>query len=183
MKTVGIEVPAAELIDIADLKTDSQNPNRMSKIQHKALSESIKRFGFIVPIIANKELVIADGEQRWTVAKSLGMSKVPVIRLPIEEVDRRLLRQVLNKLRGEHQEDLDAWEYQRIIQAGEQETLKNLILINDAQIEKSLRLINEPTPEDEYEAPAIDSVKTDIKGGDVLTLGSHRLMCGDATVR
>jgi ParB-like chromosome segregation protein Spo0J len=89
-------------VNVVDLKTDSQNPNKMSKEQHERLATSIKKWGFIVPIITNKDLLIADGEQRWTVAKSLGMKEVSVIRLPVEDVDRRLLRQVLNKLRGEH---------------------------------------------------------------------------------
>ena len=38
---------------------------------------------------------MADGQQRLKAAKELAMEEVSAIRLPIEEVDRRLLRQVL----------------------------------------------------------------------------------------
>lgn len=68
-----ISIPTAELINVTDIKIDSQNPNKMSKEQHERLSASIKKWGFIVPIITNKDLLIADGEQRWTVAKSLAL--------------------------------------------------------------------------------------------------------------
>jgi len=38
-----------------------------------------------------------------------------------------MLRQILNKLRGRHNKELDAAEYIRIIEAGEKEPLKALL--------------------------------------------------------
>ena len=93
-----LEIPAAELVDVDRLRVDGDNPNRMGARQLEALKKSIQRWGFIVPIIANRELLVADGEQRLSVARELGMKQVSVIRLPVEDVDRRLLRQVLNIL-------------------------------------------------------------------------------------
>lgn len=171
-----MNIPETVIVPIDKLKVDNQNPNRMTKKQHEALAESISKYGFINPIITNKEYLIADGEQRWTVAKSLGMTEVSVIRLPVSDVDRRLLRQVLNKLKGEHLQDLDAQEFLRIVEAGERETLKKLINISDAGVEKyldSLREIQEDT------VPEV--TQTNIKRGDIYQLGNHRLMCGDAT--
>ena len=107
---MSIIIPAAETVKIGELKTDGQNPNKMSKDQFERLKASIKKWGFIIPIITNKDLLIADGEQSNTAAKALGMTEVSVIRLPVEDVDRRLLRQVLNKLKGEHQKELDQAE-------------------------------------------------------------------------
>ncbi len=43
----------------------------------------------------------------------------PVLRLPVSDVDRRMLRQILNKLKGKHNTELDNEEYVRILQAGE----------------------------------------------------------------
>ena len=128
---MSIVIPAAETVNISELKMDGQNPNRMSKEQLERLKASIKKWGFIVPIITNKDLLIADGEQRYTAAKALGMNEVSVIRLPVEDVDRRLLRQVLNKLKGEHQKELDQAEYDRIIQAGREDDLKYLLMLSD----------------------------------------------------
>jgi hypothetical protein len=70
---------------------------------------------------------VADGQQRVTAMKSLGMTELSVIRLPVKEVDRRLLRQVLNKLRGKHNKELDTAEYLRIIEQGEKDDLKALL--------------------------------------------------------
>lgn len=179
---MSIEIPPTELTDLSLLKVDGQNPNRMSKQQREALSGSIEKFGFIVPIITNKDYLIADGEQRWEVAKSLGMKQVSVIRLPVEDVDRRLLRQVLNKLKGEHELLADAEEFQRILELGGEQDLKALTLLSNSELERSLRLLKDPQ-EETYEIPEIDKIQTNIKRGDIYQLGSHRLMCGDSTIR
>lgn len=131
-----MNIPNAELVAITDIKTDNCNPNRMTKEQHERLAASIKRWGFIVPIITNKDLLIADGEQRFEVAKSLDMLQVPVIRLNVEDVDRRLLRQVLNKLRGEHDFLLDSEEFMRIVEAGHEEDLKYLLALSDEKFQR-----------------------------------------------
>ncbi len=135
---MSIVIPAAETVKISDVKTDGQNPNKMSKDQLERLKTSIKKWGFIVPIITNKDLLIADGEQRYTAAKALGMAEVSVIRLPVEDVDRRLLRQVLNKLRGKHDPELDRAEYERIIEAGKEEELKYLVMVSDEKLKNLL---------------------------------------------
>jgi hypothetical protein len=70
---------------------------------------------------------VADGQQRITAMKDLGMTECSVIRLPVKDVDRRLLRQVLNKLRGKHNKELDNAEYLRIVELGEKEDLKALL--------------------------------------------------------
>ena len=135
---MSIVIPAAETVKISDIKTDGQNPNKMSKDQLERLKTSIKKWGFIVPIITNKDLLIADGEQRYTAAKALGMTEVLIIRLPVEDVDRRLLRQVLNKLRGRHEPELDRAEYERIIEAGKEEELKYLVMVSNEKLKNLL---------------------------------------------
>ena len=135
---MSIIIPAAETVKVSEIKTDGQNPNKMSKDQLERLKASIKKWGFIVPIITNKDLLIADGEQRYTAAKALGMTEVSVIRLPVEDVDRRLLRQVLNKLKGEHQKELDQAEYERIIEAGKEDDLKYLLMLSDEKLTNAL---------------------------------------------
>jgi DNA modification methylase len=173
-------IPQVELVPISDLTVDGENPNRMSERQRDALSTSMDRYGFIIPIITNKDLLIADGEQRWEVAKSRHMTEVPVVRLDVEDVDRRLLRQVLNKLKGQHHEELDAQEFLRIVEAGERKSLQQLVDLSDKEIQRHLDLIRDPKPED-YDMPALELMETNIQRGDVYQLNNHRLMCGDAT--
>ena len=124
---VEISIPMSERVKISDLKFDQDNPNRMSLAQLDRLKASIRRWGDIVPVVTNSELLVADGQQRVTAMKELGMTECSVIRLPVKDVDRRLLRQVLNKLRGKHNKELDSAEYLRIIDQGEKEDLKALL--------------------------------------------------------
>ena len=135
-----IKVPPAELVDVGLLKTDKCNPNKLSTRKFEALKKSIQRFGFVVPVIANKDLLVADGEHRILAAKALGLKQVTVVRLPISEVDRRLIRQVMNKLRGEHDLFLDAEEYYRIICEDQRDSLKSLLIETDLRIDNLLKL-------------------------------------------
>ena len=180
MTVESVTIPTPRLVATSSLRADGKNPNRMTREQLDRLKASIKKFGFIVPIITNKDLVIADGEQRWIVANELAMPQVLIIDLPVEEVDRHLLRQVMNKLRGEHDLLLDAEEFESIIEAGREDDLKFLLNLTDGKLEKYLQELHPPKDET-YEIPAIDTITTDIEKGDIIKLGKHYLMCGDST--
>ena len=80
-----ILVPEPEVVATSTLKVDGKNPNKMSSKQHDHLKSSIQKYGFIVRIITNKDLLIADGEQRRIAAKELAMPNVLIIKL----LDRR----------------------------------------------------------------------------------------------
>jgi len=79
-------------IETRKLKTDGKNPNRLKKNKFEALKKNIKKYGFIVPIITNNNFLVADGEHRLKAAKELGLKRVSVIKLDVDEVDRRILR-------------------------------------------------------------------------------------------
>jgi ParB-like chromosome segregation protein Spo0J len=130
-----IQVPMSERVRLEDLKFDDCNPNRLSREGMERLKASIRTWGDIVPIVTNKDLLVADGEQRAVAMKELGMTECSVIRLPVEDVDRRLLRQVLNKLRGEHLKELDAEEFRIIVDAGAEEDLKYLVGLSDEKLQ------------------------------------------------
>jgi ParB-like chromosome segregation protein Spo0J len=129
-----IQIPMSERVRLEDLKLDGCNPNRLSREGMERLKASIRKWGDIVPIVTNKDLVVADGEQRAVAMKELGMTECSVIRLPVEDVDRRLLRQVLNKLRGEHLKELDAEEFGIIVDAGAEEDLKYMLGLSDEKL-------------------------------------------------
>jgi ABC-type transport system involved in cytochrome c biogenesis ATPase subunit/GNAT superfamily N-acetyltransferase len=140
MAEVELKVPTAVLVRVDALKVDGANPNRMSPRRLEALKKSIQRYGFVVPIITNRDLLVADGEHRLNAARELGMKQVSVVRLPVDEVDRRLIRQVMNKLRGEHDLFMDAEEYYRIVCADKRDLLKALLNETDLRIDNLLKL-------------------------------------------
>jgi len=143
-----IKIPAVELVEINSLQIDGNNPNKMTDKQFEALQENIKRFGFINPVITNKDGVIADGEHRWEAAKALGMTQVPAIKLPVSDVDRRILRQVLNKLKGEHDAVLDDAEYKYIFDQDEIGVLNMLLGENDRKLVQFMASIDKKNKED-----------------------------------
>jgi ParB-like chromosome segregation protein Spo0J len=130
-----IQIPMSERVRLKDLKFDDCNPNRLLREGMERLKSSIRKWGDIVPIVTNRDLLVADGEQRAVAMKELGMTECSVIRLPVEDVDRRLLRQVLNKLRGEHLKELDAEEFRIIVDAGAEEDLKYLLGLSDEKLQ------------------------------------------------
>jgi hypothetical protein len=129
-KKTTLKVPEAYLPlleDIRLLQTDQDNPNRTTIRQQEQIWLSLQKYGWTYPILTNKEGTLLDGEQRTQICKEHGEFFAPVLRLPVTDVDRRMLRQILNKLRGKHNRELDAAEYMRIIQQGEKDCLKALI--------------------------------------------------------
>lgn len=179
-----MNIPTTSIIPIKDLKIDEKNPNKMSEKNYNALKEAIKKYGFIVPIITNNELLIADGEHRVKAAEELGMTNIPVIKLPISEVDRRILRQVMNKLKGSHDDLLDTEEYKFL---KEEESLNQLFKFLPEQEKEISRILKrlENSHEEKEEYVTVGAYeraknKTKIKTGEIYKLGQHRLMCGDS---
>jgi len=129
-KKTTVKVPEAYLPlleDIRLLSSDQNNPNRTSINQQDQIWRSLQKYGWAYPIITNKDGVYADGEQRAEVCLKHNEFFAPVLRLPVSDVDRRMLRQILNKLKGKHNKELDVAEYMRIAEQGEKDCLKALL--------------------------------------------------------
>ena len=65
-------------INLMDLKPYEKNP-RLNDDAVKYVKESIKQFGFKVPIVVDKNNVIVAGHTRWKASKELGLTKVPCV--------------------------------------------------------------------------------------------------------
>ena len=129
-KKTTINVPDAYLPLLEDLRllqSDQQNPNRTTIRQQEQIWSSLQKYGWAYPIVTNKNGVYLDGEQRGLVCLQHGEFFAPVLRLPVSDVDRRMLRQILNKLRGKHTKELDVAEYIRIAEQGEKDCLNTLL--------------------------------------------------------
>ena len=65
-------------VNIKDLKPYEKNPRRNDEAV-KFVASSIKEFGFKVPIIVDKDMIIIAGHTRYKAAKRLKLKEVPVI--------------------------------------------------------------------------------------------------------
>lgn len=115
------------LEDIRLLKSDDCNPNKMNNKQKERVWQSLRKHGWIYPIVTDLNGVFSDGEQRVQVCKDHTEFFAPVLRLTLTDSQRRLLRQTLNKLHGKHSKQLDEADYRRIIEAGEKDDLQALL--------------------------------------------------------
>jgi hypothetical protein len=131
------------LEDLRLINRDGQNPNSMTEKQKASTWESLTKYGWIYPIVTNKDGMLTDGEQRVDVCLDHGEFFAPVLRLPLKEVDRRILRQVLNKLKGTHDKLLDAEEFKRIKEADGKDDLKSLLGITDGTLERYDKLLED----------------------------------------
>jgi ParB-like chromosome segregation protein Spo0J len=129
-KKTTIKVPDAYLPLLEDIRllgSDQCNPNVTTIRQQEQIWNSLQKYGWTYPILTNKDGILVDGEQRTEICKQHGEFYAPVLRLPVSDVDRRMLRQILNKLKGKHNKELDAAEYMRIIEQGEKDCLRALL--------------------------------------------------------
>jgi len=129
--------------DLRLLQRDGQNPNKMTEKQKASTWKSLSDFGWVYPIVTNQEGMLTDGEQRVDVCLEHSEFYGPVLRLPIKDVNRRILRQVLNKLKGTHDKLLDAEEFQRIREADGEADLKALLGITNRALEQYDRLLDD----------------------------------------
>ncbi len=93
-------------VKISELKPAEYNPRLMTEKQALDLETSIKRFGFVDPIIVNIDNTIIGGHQRCKIAKKLGMTEVPVFYLDLDKEKEKELNLRLNKNNGEWDWDL-----------------------------------------------------------------------------
>ena len=81
-----------------DLTPYAKNAKRHDETQITNVAESIKQFGFVQPIVVDKNGVIVIGHCRALAAKRLGMEKVPCVMVDeLTDEQVRALRIVDNK--------------------------------------------------------------------------------------
>ena len=155
---------------IREIKPYGKNP-RKNDASVKYVAQSIKDFGFKVPIVVDKDGVIIAGHTRYKAANSLGLTEVPVIVAEdLSDAQVKAYRLADNKV-GEFSE----WDIDLLA-----EELQDL---SDFDMESlgfdGLKIPGEEVIEDDYELELPEEPKA--KRGQVYKLGNHRLMCGDST--
>ncbi|QQR55032.1 DNA modification methylase [Candidatus Peregrinibacteria bacterium] len=164
-------------IDVEALNPAPYNPRRWDKKAEADLTDSIKRFGLIDPILVNsateRRNIVIGGHFRLKIAKELGYKEVPVVFIKITEEEReRELNLRLNRNQG-------AWDM---------ELLRNFdisLLLDVGFDDSDLQHIWDDVIETEDDNFNVDeelkNITPFVQDGDLWELGSHRLICGDST--
>lgn len=165
--------------EVERLKVWPLNPRKNEKAVSK-VAESIKRWGFIRPLVVNMHagcvLEIIVGHTARLAALLLGLTHVPVrfVNMPPEEAHAAALAD--NKL-GE----ISEWDRAQlgVIVASH---LIGTPLLDVAGFKPSeIDLLGRPLVANDDEVPERPR-KPVTKPGDIWILGEHRLVCGDSTV-
>lgn len=83
-------------VSINELKPWDKNP-RINDDAIDSVANSIKSFGFNVPILYDQNMMIVAGHVRWKAAKKLGMKTVPGIQLSLSRSQREAFAITDNK--------------------------------------------------------------------------------------
>jgi DNA modification methylase len=163
-----------EYVNPAILKPSEYNPRKASQAQVEQLTESIKRFGLVDPIIANsaptRKNIVIGGHFRLRIAQDLKHKTVPVVYVNIPDIKQEQELNIrLNKNTGEFDYDL---------LANFDESLLKDIGFDSKELDVIFQV--DQKPEDD-EVPEVK--KTNIKRGDLFQLGEHRLLCGDSLLK
>lgn len=155
---------------IKDLIPYENNP-RNNKEAVEYVANSIKEFGFKVPIVIDKDMVIVAGHTRLLAAEKLGLESVPCIVADDLTPDQVKAFRLADNKTGE----FASWDFEKL-----EFELDELSDFNMEQFGFTFEDEDEDIQIIEDEAPEVQE-KTTIQRGDVFELGNHRLMCGDAT--
>ena len=162
-------------MNIIQRELDSIRPYAANAKKHDAtqvanVAESIRQYGFVQPIVIDKDGVIVIGHCRALAAKKLGMKEVPCVcvdDLTPEQV--KALRVVDNKTNE------SPWDFDILLDELAELDLSGFDFdfgIEDEEEESEIV---------EDEAPEVDEDAEPIaKLGDIWQLGRHRLMCGSS---
>lgn len=147
-KSDSVDVSRETLLRIAEIEPNREQPRKVFDENAIAeLSESIKEYGVIQPIIVTKEkgyYRIVAGERRWRAAKEAGLKKIPAI---IKEYTDKEVSEIA-LIENLQREDLNPLEEAKGIQnlineyGLKQEEIAKIISKSRPYITNSLRLLN-----------------------------------------
>lgn len=171
-----------EMISIDKLIPYVNNARTHSAEQVNKLRSSLREFGFVNPVIVDKDYGIIAGHGRVLAAKEEGIDEVPCVLVDyLTEAqkkayiiadnrfaqdagwDEELLRIEIESLQGE--------DFDISLTGFEADEIADLFKDgNDKEVQ-----------DDDYDLSAALEKAAFVEKGDVWTVGIHRLMCGDAT--
>lgn len=166
---------------VQQLNPAPSNPRKHSDHQIKALTKSIKAFGFNIPIAVNANNQVIAGHARLDAAKRMGLSEVPVIRLDhLSDEQAKAFLIADNRL-----SEMSEWNGELLAVH-----LKELSVLNlDFDLEATgftmgeidLHIEGLDHKEDQDDSPPMPPPGPPVtQPGDLWLLGSHRLLCGNA---
>jgi len=170
-----------EMFSIGSLKPDPRNARTHTDKQIGLIAQSIRQFGFTNPIIVDEDLNVLAGHARLEAAKLLECKEVPTIQVShMTRAQKRAYAIADNRLA-----ERAGWDFDIL---GEE-----IGFLMDADLDFDIEVIgfdasdidnllfgNAPASREEEPVELPGDEPTVSRLGDLWTIGSHRLLCGDA---
>lgn len=169
-------------LSLKELKPAAYNPRKKLKKgdkEYEKIKQSLLKFGYVDPIIVNKDMTVIGGHQRLTVLKDLDYetAKCVIVNLPKE--DEKALNIALNKITGQWDEALLA---DLLLDLQESDFNLDLTGFEPPEIDDILSNVHDKElSEDEFDVEEELKKPTVSRHGDIWQLGKHRVICGDST--
>jgi hypothetical protein len=167
-------------VQIEKVRPYPGNPRKNAEAVAK-VAASLATFGWRQPIVVDEEFVVIAGHTRLLAAQQLGHSTVPVhVATGLTPEQVRAYRLADNRVAQEAEWDDDLLAQELLALRGEAFDLSATGFDADeisALLEVPVEVLDSDDPSDLMEPPADPITAV----GDVITLGRHRLMCGDST--
>jgi len=170
-----------EKVAIGKLVPYARNARTHNKEQILQLRSSLREFGFVNPVIVDKDLNIIAGHGRITAAKEEGLTEVPCVFVEhLTEAQKRAYILADNRiaLNAGWDEELLALEFGELNDLGFDLAVTGF---GPDEIEKLFAAEDKDVQDDDFDLAAALEEASFVLPGDVWRLGRHRLMCGDAT--
>ena len=171
-----------QLVDINKLIPYVNNARTHSPEQITKLRSSLREFGFINPVLIDREYNVLAGHGRIAAAKEEGINEVPCVFVEhLSEAQKKAYILADNRM------SLDAgWddELLKVEMASLQEMGFDVGMTGFDESELADLFAddnNTSAKDDDFDLTAALEKAAFVQRGDIWTVGRHRLMCGDAT--
>jgi DNA modification methylase len=168
---------------IATLKFNPKNPRQHSQRQIRQIAESVKTFGFNVPVLIDPTLTIIAGHGRTLAAQTLGFTEVPTLCLDhLSEAQLRAFIIADNRLtENSRWDDKLLAEQLRELSALSLDFSLDVVGFEPTEIDLRIEGLGNPQSNDDafVDAPSKSGPQISCPG-DLWKLGRHKVICANA---
>ena len=171
-----------QLVDINKLVPYANNARTHNKEQILKLRSSLREFGFVNPVIIDREYNVLAGHGRIEAAKAENISEVPCV-----FADHLTEAQKKAYILADNRMALDAgWDDELL--AVEMEELQNLGFdlgltgFDESEIADLFDINSDEAKQDDFDVDTELEKPCKSKTGDIWHLGKHTVICGDSTL-
>ncbi|WP_159720565.1 site-specific DNA-methyltransferase [Streptococcus halichoeri] len=169
-------------IRLSELHPASYNPRKKLKKgdkEYEKIKQSLLKFGYVDPIIVNKDLTVIGGHQRLTVLRDLDYETAKCVIVDLSKEDEKALNIALNKITGQWDDQLLA---DLLLDLQESDFNLDLTGFEPPEIDDILSNVHDKDlSDDDFDVEEELKKPTFSKRGDIWQLGKHRVICGDST--